>query len=205
MHRLLLAAAVFLFGTATPAAAAIIVYETSLSGAAEEPSTPSTGTGTATLTFDTDLNTMTLEVEFSGLTGTVTAAHIHCCTADPAAGNVGVATAVPTFPGFPAGVTAGSYAMTFDLTLPSSFNPAFITANGGTPADAEAALLAGVAEGRAYLNIHTAAFPTGEIRGFLVPARAIPEPAAIGLFALGIGALALARRGRKRRGEAPHA
>lgn len=205
MYRFLLAATVFTFGTVAPAAAAIIVYETSLSGGAEEPSTPSTGTGTATLTFDTDLNTMTLEVAFSGLTGTVNAAHIHCCTAAPAAGNVGVATTVPTFPGFPAGVTSGSYAMTFDLTLPSSFNPAFVTANGGTPAGAEAALLAGVAEGRAYLNIHTDVFPAGEIRGFLVPARAIPEPAAIGLFALGIGALALARRGRKRRGHGPRA
>ena len=44
-----------------------------------------------------------------------------------------VATGVPTFLGFPTGVTNGYYDHTFDLTLASSFNPAYVTANGGTP------------------------------------------------------------------------
>jgi hypothetical protein len=42
-----------------------------------------------------------------------------------------------------------------------------VTANGGTTAGAEAALLAGLEAGQAYLNIHTTMFPGGEIRGFL--------------------------------------
>ena len=33
--------------------------------------------------------------------------------------------------------------MTFDMLMSSSYNPAFITAHGGTPASAEAALFAG--------------------------------------------------------------
>ena len=58
-----------------------------------------------------------------------TASHIHCCVAPP--GNAGVATTTPTFPGFPLGVTAGTYSQTFDMTAAASYNPAFVTANGG--------------------------------------------------------------------------
>ena len=55
---------------------------------------------------------------------------------------------------------------TFDMTQASSYNPAFVTLNGSFGA-AEAALLAGLHAGTAYLNIHTSMFPGGEIRGFL--------------------------------------
>ena len=106
----------------------------------------------------------TVNVSFSGLTSGTTASHIHCCVAPP--GNAGVATTTPTFPGFPLGVTAGTYNQTFDMTAATSYNPAFVTANGGVAA-AEAALFAGLQTGQAYLNIHTSMFPGGEIRGFL--------------------------------------
>jgi hypothetical protein len=53
------------------------------------------------------------------------------------------------------------------MTQASSWNAAFINANGGTPAGAEAALVAGAAAGQAYLNIHTSTFGGGEIRSFL--------------------------------------
>ena len=65
----------------------------------------------------------------------------------------------PTFSGFPLGVTSGSFMQTFDMTQASSYNPAFVTANGGTVAGAEAALLAGLHAGTAYLNIHTSMVP----------------------------------------------
>ena len=64
-------------------------------------------------------------------------------------------------------MTAGTYTRTFDMTNPASYNPAFVTANGGTAASAEQALLAGLLGGQAYLNVHTTMFPGGEIRGFL--------------------------------------
>ena len=85
----------------------------------------------------------------------------------------GVATTTPDFAGFPIGVTSGTYINTLDLTLSSSYNPSYITANGGTTASAEAALVSAIAAGEAYVNIHTTTFAGGEIRGFLQP---VPEP-----------------------------
>lgn len=143
----------------------VFVFFAGLSAAAQNPPVASPGTGNTVVTWNTATNQMTVLVSFSGLTTGTTASHIHCCVAPP--GNAGVATAVPTFPGFPLGVTSGSYARTFDMTAASSYNPAFVTANGGTVAGAEAALFAGLQAGDAYLNIHTTMFPGGEIRGFL--------------------------------------
>jgi hypothetical protein len=121
--------------------AAIISYTASLSGAAESPPNASPGTGSVLVTIDDVLNTMRVQADFTGLTGTTTAAHIHCCTAVAGAGNAAVATQLPSFTDFPLGVTSGTYDHTFDLTLASSWSPSFITANGGTAGVAEAALL----------------------------------------------------------------
>jgi hypothetical protein len=74
-----------------------------------------------------------------------------------------------------------------DLTLASSFNPSYVTANGGTPAGAESAFAAALAGGQAYWNIHSSSFGGGEIRGFVVP---VPEPSTLALFGLGAGAIA---------------
>lgn len=166
--------------------AAVFVYNTSLSGAIEAPPNASPGTGVATITVDTTAHTLRVETNFSGLLGNVTASHIHAVTAAPFTGTAGVATQVPTFVGFPLGNTFGSYDQTFDMTLASSYNPAFITNNGGTPASAEVVLFNALATGQAYLNIHSSMFPGGEIRGFT------PEPASLALLAL--GAVTLLRR-----------
>ena len=157
------------------------VYYTSLSGAIEVPSNTSPGTGKAVITIDG--NFMRVQATFSGLvaqtaagapSGT-TASHIHAPTAIPLSvtSTAGVATTVPTFTGFPSGVRAGTYDHTFDMTLASSYNPSYVTANGGTPASAFVALKTAIAAGRSYLNIHSNAFPGGEIRGFLLPCPSI--------------------------------
>lgn len=182
--------------SAGSAAAHIAIYEATLTGEAEFPSPVDTdGAGTARITIDDHAMTMRVETSFSGLTGNVTIAHIHCCTAEPGVGGVGVASPVPSFPGFPAGGTSGSYGQTFDMTAAASYNPAFITANGGSIGAAFGALLSGIAGGNAYLNIHTSFVGSGEIRGFLAP---VPEPETWALCLVGAGlVVAAVRRSRR--------
>jgi len=160
-------AAIVAVGLVPAAHATVTTYVADLSGPNESPPNDSPGTGFAEVTHDDEAHTMHLVVTFEGLIGTVTAAHIHGPTAVPGEGNAGVATTTPTFPGFPAGVTAGTYNATFDLTDSASYNAAFLNANGGSPEAAEAALFASIAAGTAYFNIHTTQWGGGEIRGFL--------------------------------------
>lgn len=171
--------------------AAAFVYTTTLSGANESPANASPGVGTSTVTYDSAAHTLRVQAEFSGLEWAVTMAHIHGPTVLPVEGTAGVITTTPSFAGFPTGVTSGSYDQTLDLTLASSFNPAFVTAQGGTLAAAEAALATALAEGKAYFNIHTSGYAAGEIRGFYN----VPEPAGMALIA--ISAMGLARRRRR--------
>lgn len=166
----------------------IITYDATLNGA---PESTSTGTGTAVVTVDTVANTLDVMITFSGLTTGTTASHIHCCTTNPGVGTVGVATTLPTFPGFPLGVTSGTYSHLFDLTLASTYNAAFVTAAGGTVTDAEMKLLQGIASDVAYVNIHTTQFPGGEISGFLVT---VPEPGTVLLMGIGFAAVLMRRR-----------
>jgi hypothetical protein len=178
---------------APAARAATITYVASLSGPNESPANASPGTGSAVVIINTITNMMEVTVQFQGLTANTTASHIHCCTATPFSGTAGVATQTPTFTGFPLGVTSGTYDRTFDLTLATTYNPAFIPAGG--VAAAESNLLAGIAAGDSYLNIHTTAFPSGEIRGFLVAA---PEPSTFLIAGTVLSGLILRRRSCRR-------
>ena len=184
-------------GCTSVAQAAPITFQANLSGLFENPANASPGTGFVTVTIDTVSHTLFVEATFSGLLGTTMAAHIHCCAAPPA--NAGVATMTPSFSGFPLGVTSGSFSNSYDMTLASSWNSAFILNNGGTPASAEAVLMAGLLAGNAYFNIHTSTFPGGEIRGNLVAAPApVPEPGTFGMLGVGLAALWAARRRLRR-------
>lgn len=184
--------ALLLMLVAAPASASLLVYSSLLSGAAESPPNGSLGTGSGMVTIDTAAHTMLIDVTFSGLLSPVTAAHIHCCTSTAGSGTAIVATQTPSFLGFPAGVTSGTYSHTFDLLDATSWNAAFVTAFGNV-SDAEAALLLGLSEGKAYLNIHTSQFPGGEIRGFLA-SNQVPEPRTLWLAGLALLVLALAQR-----------
>src|SRR5215204_7508906 len=172
-----------------------VAFVTTLTGSQEVPPTGSPGIGSALVTLDTTTNLLTVNVSFAGLGSPTIASHIHCCT--PPGANAMVATTVPTFPGFPLGVTTGTYLMTFDLTLASTYNPAFITAHGGTVAGAQAAFIAGLTSGQTYFNIHTSQFQGGEIRGQL---QAVPEPTTLLLLSTGLMAAAGTLRKYRKRG-----
>ena len=163
-----------LFRSAPKAHSANLIFTANLSGAAESPPVASTGTGSTTVTYDSLARTLRVQVDFTDLVGNTTVAHIHAPTSVAGAGNVGVAVTPVTLPGFPVGVTAGSYNFTLDLTAGEVYTATFLGLYGGTAAGAEAGLVAAMSEGKAYLNVHTSFAPSGEIRGFL--AQNVPEP-----------------------------
>jgi ABC-type transport system substrate-binding protein len=121
--------------TATAAMAATQTFTATLTGASETPPNTSPGTGAATATLDTATKTFSWKVEYSGLTGPATMAHFH----GPAAPGVAAGVAVPI-----TGPMASPLVGSATLTDPQI-------------ADLEA--------GKWYVNVHTAQFPKGEIRG----------------------------------------
>ena len=150
MNKLLLALGlgivVFAACSTTPT---LPTYKATLNGASEKPTAnASTGTGTATATLDG--TTLSLKIDFSGLTGAATGAHIH----GPADEN-GVAN--PPICLFNdkivAGATAGTGSINATCNLDGVSNAALTVAN--------------LNAGLFYINLHTAGSPGGEIRGQL--------------------------------------
>ena len=167
------------------------IFTAELLGSNERPNpNNSTGIGMATVTIDRAQGTMHVHETFSGLLGNATISHIHCCAGPD--GTAVPATTIPSFPGFPVGVTAGTYDQTFNMLEASSYNPAFISANGGTAASAFGAFVAGLNNGTAYANIHTEMFPAGEIRGTLVP-----EPETYAMLLAGLAMVSMMSRRRR--------
>jgi hypothetical protein len=172
---LTLAAAASLLALAGPASAVVYTFAAPLTGAAESPPVTTTASGSALVTFDDVALTVSVaEIWIGLLGGPATASHIHCCTAVAGSGNIGVAL---NFTGFPS-ATTGIYTNTFTL--------------GATPFST---LLTGALAGKAYVNIHNAGNPGGEIRGFLI--SPVPEVETYGLMLAGLGVVGfLARRRR---------
>jgi hypothetical protein len=176
-----------------------LTYVANLNGASENPVNASPATGHTQVDYDPLLHTLRVQTTFSGLLGNSTASHIHAPNAtqlpgsDPPNPTFGVATQTPTFSTFPLGVTSGSMDQTLDLTQSSSWNPTYVTNNGGSPATAETQLALTLSQGRAYLNIHSSFAPGGEIRGFL---HLVPEPATFGIGLLTMAALTMLTRRR---------
>ncbi len=121
-----------------------VVYVAHMIGASETPPNGAAGTGTATLTLDG--TRLRYSVTVHGLRGPATAAHIHV-------GKVGAA-GPPVYVFEIKHIAAGTLAEgSIDLTKDAS---------KGVSGDSLKTLLA---NGNAYVNVHTAAHPAGEIRG----------------------------------------
>jgi len=110
-----------------------LLFTANLNGAQEVPPTSSTGTGTATLLLSPDEKTARVSLNFSGISGAQTDAHIH----GPAP--VG-STAAPVFP-LPLGQLND-----LEINL--------------TPTQVQ-----DLKSGLFYINVHSATFPNGDIRG----------------------------------------
>lgn len=154
-------AAAILAASAGAANAAIVVYNFGLDGLQEVPPNASPGFGSATVTLDTVTGSVSVTGSYTGLLGSVTAAHIH-----------GLA---------PVGVNAGIL-----IHLTQTGGTSGTLGGGGV---LSAANVQGMLDGLTYINVHSVAFPGGEIRGQVVPA-----PASLAL--VGLGAMAGLRRRR---------
>lgn len=144
-------------------------YDFGLSGMQEVPPVPTMASAIATLEFDSAAMTFDLDVFIEGITlSSITGAHIH----RGAFGTNGpvVVDLLDISEFLDAGDGVG-YLSVVDIPLGSAF----------TPAQLRGSLL--------YVNIHTTAHPTGEIRG------QVPSPS--GLVPMGALVMCLARRRRR--------
>jgi CHRD domain len=126
------------------ALAAPLSFKVPLTGAQQVPPVQTTGSGTADLTYDPSTRVVTWSITYSGLSGAATMAHFHG----------------PAEQGKNAGVV---------IWLSKQGSPA------ESPIKGEATLTPEQAQqfmaGEWYVNVHTQAHPTGEIRGQVVPPK----------------------------------
>jgi hypothetical protein len=136
-------------------------FSARLTGYEETPTLSVAGTGSFSAEISKDQTSVSYTLSYSGLTGPATAAHIHLgmpailggviaflCDSDPAT------TQIPACPG--AGGEVSGSVEAADVIGP---------AGQGITAGEFEELVAAMRFGATYVNVHTTAFPGGEIRG----------------------------------------
>jgi hypothetical protein len=126
---------------ASAAQAEIIKFTAALNGASETPANPSAGKGTASVALDTDAKHITWTITYAGLSGPATMAHFH----GPAAAGVAAGVVVP---------------ITGALASPIKGD-----------AEVDDGQIGDLRGGLWYVNVHSALYPKGEIRGQLAQIR----------------------------------
>ena len=152
MYRTAVAVAVSLMSSG--AVGEIITIDVGLDGSQPAPPTGSLATGIASVQIDTLTRDISVQGSFSGLEGDALFGHLH----GPA--DFGHPSPIVIFPLLIEGDFMRSGTFSADVRV-SRFQFDVIMSS------------------RSYLNIHSVAFPSGEIRGQVV----IPAPAGLGVFA----------------------
>ena len=146
--------AAILIGAAA-ASAQVVVATATLGGGEETPILLSGAAGTAEVAIDTNAKEFAVTLRIFNIPTTTTAGHIHV-------GAKGIAG--PVVVDFPAiAGRLGDFVTTFRVGE-ASFRP-----NPAIGINTIDDVIQAVANGNAYVNIHTTSFPAGEIRGQLVP------------------------------------
>lgn len=172
--------------------AAVLHFTTplGLSGSQQVPVNVSGGSGNGTVNYDTTTLMLDVHLDWNGLSGAASAAHIHCCSG-PGANSAVAINFVPA--GFPAS-TAGSFDHSFDLSQAISYGGGFLGNFNNDVNAARNAFVAGLSADLAYFNIHDQLFPGGEIRGDIAQMH-LPVPGSVALLGLGLVLGALVNRG----------
>ncbi len=149
----------FLVASSSLAQAAVYVFTVNLSGANEATANNSSGTGAPTsvgsVNFDDVSKVFSVSISYSGLSANATASHIH----GPAAPGVNAPVWLPLTGTL--GVTAGTFSGSAVLTTQQQ---------------------ADLFNGLDYANIHTTAFPGGEIRGQILNPTLVSVPSELNSF-----------------------
>lgn len=124
--------------------AQIIEFRATIDAAQETTGSTSAGTGTAMLLYDVATNTFDLTVTVNNFSNTITASHLHEAA-------VGVAGSVVTNLGGEIVYSRNGNTVTATFTNMT---------HGGTPLK--------LLQNGVYINLHSAAFPGGEVRGQLI-------------------------------------
>jgi hypothetical protein len=151
-----------------------ITFTATLSGSQEVPPVNVPGFGSAVLVLDDVTGVAVIAVSYTNLSSGITMGHIHGPA--PAGVNAGI------IQGFTSQLVLGSTTGGFsNFTFPVALTAAQITA---------------LKNGLVYVNLHTSAFPGGELRGQLT---IVPEPGTFLLLGAGLVSVAGALRKRRQR------
>ncbi len=157
---------------ALPSHAGLWYLQATLTGSQEVPPVSTNASGVLFGSYDDVAKTISLAITVNGIAQSdLTASHIHRAP-------VGVNGPVIF------GIGDGSSYAVLGSQLIKVINSAPF------PAAEEVNLLSG----NTYINIHTTAYPTGEIRGQITALPVVPEPATMAGLGIGVGLLALRRR-----------